>query len=138
MQPENYVVKAGHRIGVVIAATDCSDMFEACDSTAAGPEPWPKATFATSIGLSSVSLPRNVEQEDARSEHERSDSDGAQRQWARGRRPYLGAGLRAHPNRFPEIIGVTPPEGEWPYANGVGVITTMRPATVDELPWAAI
>lgn len=57
LQPEDYVFKAGHRIGVVIAATDCSEMFEACDSAAAGQDPWPLASVTASIRLSSITLP---------------------------------------------------------------------------------
>jgi X-Pro dipeptidyl-peptidase len=42
LQPEDYVFKAGHRIGVVIAATDCSQMIDHCYG---GTEPWPAARW---------------------------------------------------------------------------------------------
>jgi X-Pro dipeptidyl-peptidase len=57
LQPEDYVFKAGHRIAIVISASDCSAMDEGCYQAGQGSAPWPKAKFDVALDLSHVVLP---------------------------------------------------------------------------------
>ncbi len=57
MQAEDFVLKAGHRLGIVVTGTDCSEAEEGCDDMANGNQPWPAATVTLDVTRSSVTLP---------------------------------------------------------------------------------
>ncbi|GAA1946330.1 Xaa-Pro dipeptidyl-peptidase [Amycolatopsis minnesotensis] len=57
LQPEDYVFKAGHRIGLVIAATDCTAMPDGCAAAADGKDPWPRVATDIHVNQTSITLP---------------------------------------------------------------------------------
>jgi X-Pro dipeptidyl-peptidase len=62
LQPEDYVFKPGHRIGIVLAGTNCTGTevpgTEWCSQAPApGTEPWGRTTFEVDLNNSFVTLP---------------------------------------------------------------------------------
>ncbi|MBE1464870.1 CocE/NonD family hydrolase [Kibdelosporangium phytohabitans] len=60
LQPEDYVFKAGHRIAVVIAGTDCTMISVPGtndDCSVPAEDPWPKTTMDVDLANSHIELP---------------------------------------------------------------------------------